>query len=79
MEPGAPHAAVLRDLGRTRHRAGVGDVEQQRYHARVVGDDRLRVAGGGMDLRDAAVEELTDELPADAVVGTGHEDGLVAS
>ena len=57
--------------------AGVGDVELQRDHAGVVGDDRLRVAGGGVDLRDAAVEELADEFTADAAVGAGDEDGLV--
>ena len=44
----------------------------------IVGDDRPRVAGGGVDLRDTAIEQLTGELTADAAVRAGDERGLVS-
>ncbi len=37
----------------------------------------LRFHAGLTHLRDPAVEELTDEFPADAAVGAGHKRGVL--
>ena len=59
--------AAARDLG------GVGDVERERDDPVEV--DRARVAGGGVDLGRAALEQLLREVAADAAVGAGDQRG----
>ena len=66
-----------RDVGRLRGGRGdlcrIGHVERERHDARILDGDALGIAGGGVDLRGAAVQERAHVGCAEAAVGAGDE------
>jgi hypothetical protein len=66
------HRHVRRGRRERVDRGLVGDLERQRYDARVTA--RLRLAGGRVDLGRAAREQFVDDRPADAALAAGDQD-----